>query len=87
VAEQFIMKMIGGVQPGVHLVDENQFPWPLPGMFMGMGGRYFKVRESDDPPQENDSAVIRCAVYQWYSDEEIIRDAIGDPRGTSQDER
>lgn len=70
-AERFIIRTEGGPHPGDRVVDDGQYQWPLPGTLGAQGGRYFKVSESDDPPQEEGSRFIRSACYQWFTDAEI----------------
>jgi hypothetical protein len=71
VAEQFIIVTDGGPHPGERVVDETQYPWPLPGILKDAGGAYFKVSESQAPPQEEGSRLVRSALYRWLTNAEI----------------
>lgn len=69
--ETFIITTDGGPHPGDRIVDETQYPWPLPGILKDAGGAYFKIAESQAPPQEEGSRLVRAAFYQWLTDAEI----------------
>lgn len=70
-AETFIIKTEGGPHPGDRVVDETQYPWPLPGILRDAGGIYLKVSESQAPPQVDGSRLVRAAFYQWYTNAEL----------------
>lgn len=66
--EVFFLQMEGGPEPGILIVDDTQFPWPLPGFLMASGardGRYVKVSESAAPPPAGGSKLLRSARYEW----------------------
>lgn len=65
-SETFMMRFVGGMHACDALVEEDQFPWPLPGIIKAESGYYQKVSESDLPPQEPGSNVVRSAVYEWH---------------------
>lgn len=69
--ETFVIHTEGGPNPGDFATDETQYPWPLPGILKDVGGAYVKVSESQAPPQEADSRLVRAARYQWYRNDEI----------------
>ena len=69
--EPLFIRTVGGPHPGTRVTDVSQFGWPLPGMLADAGGTYFKVSESNAPPQEEGSRLVRSALYRWMSDEEI----------------
>lgn len=69
--ERFFIKTEGGPHPGTRVVDETQYPWPLPGILGGEGGAYVKVSESSAPPQEEGSRLVRSAYYQWFTQDQI----------------
>jgi hypothetical protein len=71
VPEPLVIRTVGGPSPGDRITDIDQSGWPLPGMLSGAGGVYFKVAESDAPPQEEGSRLMRSALYHWMSDKEI----------------
>jgi hypothetical protein len=71
VPEKFLIDTDGGPHPGVRIVDETQYPWPLPGILGAEGGGYVKVSESSAPPQEEGSHFVRGARYRWLTMEEI----------------
>jgi hypothetical protein len=70
-AEPFFIKTEGGPHPGVRIIDEAQYSWPLPGILGDAGGAYIKVSESEAPPQEPGSRLVRSARYRWLTTEEI----------------
>jgi hypothetical protein len=72
-AEPFFIKTEGGPNPGTRIVDETQYPWPLPGILRDVGGNYIKVSQSDLSPQEPGSRVVRSARYRWATDEQIYQ--------------
>lgn len=62
--ESYFMRFLGGPHDNVDVVvDESQFPWPLPGILGGEGGHYEKISESELPPAV--TGVIRSALYEW----------------------
>jgi hypothetical protein len=64
--EDFLMRFFGGTLGGADvIVTEQQFPWPLPGIIPDIGGHYFKKSESDLPPQNPGSHIMRSAEYHW----------------------
>jgi hypothetical protein len=70
-AEPFFIRTEEGPHPGTRIVDETQYPWPLPGILGDEGGAYVKVSESDAPPQEAGSRLIRAACYRWFTSKQI----------------
>jgi len=71
--EQFLIRLEGGREPPEILVDAAQYPWPLPGIIPARGGRYEKVQESDLPPQQPGSGILRGARYVWRPETETER--------------
>jgi hypothetical protein len=69
--ETFFIRTEGGPHPGTRIVDETQYPWPLPGILGDAGGAYVKVSESDAPPQEEGSRLVRSARYRWFTKQQI----------------
>lgn len=64
--EDFLIRFNGGSLNNTDaIVSERQFPWPLPGIIPDTSGHYVKVSESDLPPQQPGSHVMRSAMYQW----------------------
>lgn len=61
--EDFVIRLRGKGATVDLVVDEGQYPWPLPGIIPGDGGRYFKQAESDQFPGNR-----RGATYQWSKD-------------------
>jgi len=70
-AETFFIRTEGGPHPGTRVVDETQYPWPLPGILRDEGGVYVKASESGAPPQSGGSRIVRSARYQWFTNAEI----------------
>lgn len=71
--ERFLLKTVGGPHPGSRILNTDEsrvWTWPLPVVIEGEGGRYVKESESELPPQEPDSAVVRGAQYRWKPYEE-----------------
>jgi hypothetical protein len=62
-SEIFIICCNDGPSPGISIVDEIQYPWPLPGILGGVGGAYFRVRE--------EYISVRTAHYRWLTENEI----------------
>lgn len=71
IPEIFLIKTEGGPHPGTRITDETQYPWPLPGILGDTGGAYVKVSESNAAPQEPGSRLVRGALYQWFSEDQI----------------
>ncbi len=71
-AETFLVRLSGG---GPHDGNRTTVPgtpqgtWPLPAVLGAPGGLYVKESESQLPPQEEDSHVMRGAQYKWVPDE------------------
>lgn len=72
-AETFFIRTKGGPHPGNRVVDSDHYPWPLPGFLNDSGGKYAKVSESQAPPQEEGSHLVRAAEYEWMTDEQLLR--------------
>lgn len=66
--ESFLINLRGGNQPSPIAVGEEHYPWPLPGIIPAIGGSYVKVSESDLPPQQPGSGLVRGAIYEWRPD-------------------
>jgi hypothetical protein len=69
--ERFWVRLEGGPLAGDRLADN--MTWPLPDVLPlpdGLGGRYVKVSESQLPPQDEESKVLRGARYAWRRDDE-----------------
>jgi len=74
--EQFLIKTVGGPQEGVRVADTEDtrfdWSWPLPDVLMyDETGHYVKVSESDLPPQERKSVIMRGAEYEWRSEQDL----------------
>jgi hypothetical protein len=74
VAERFLIRTEGGpcngetrvANAGMEHLPSGQWEWPLPDALEYDGtGRYVKVAQSDLPPMEADSPVVRGATYRW----------------------
>lgn len=62
--ELFRYQFIGGPQDGDIAVDSDHFPWPPPGIIKASGGRYIKVSQTDEIPQQPlGSPLARGATY------------------------
>lgn len=61
--EQFLIKTEGGPNPGISIIDETQYEWPLPGILGGIGGSYVKVAE--------EYISVRTACYRWFTDGQL----------------
>lgn len=72
--EPLLVRTVGGPHPGQKLTDIDQSGWPLPGLLPDVGGKYVKVAESNLPPQEEGSHLMRGAMYRWRNDDEIRED-------------
>ncbi len=70
-AETIIISTEGGPHPGHRPFGIDQIGWPPPGFLADQGGRYYKVSESDLPPQKSDSIFVRAALYEWEPDKTI----------------
>lgn len=68
--EQFVLRTLGGPEPGIYSSDDTVTSWPLPEMLEAPGGHYQKVRESSMPPLEGDRGkhLVRGAEYEWVAD-------------------
>lgn len=68
-AERFLLRTEGGPCAGETRVVNTQgegWEWPMPDVLeFGEQGRYVKVTESELPPQEEGSGVLRGATYEW----------------------
>lgn len=62
--EEFVIRLNGNRSVDI-LVEEGQYPWPLPGIIPGKGGSYFKQSDSGQFPGNR-----RGAIYEWRSDRE-----------------
>jgi hypothetical protein len=61
------MRFSDGPHPVDVIVDEEQFPWPLPGIINGgiPGGYYEKVAEDEQPAKIPGGNSILIATYTW----------------------
>ena len=68
--EQFVIRTLGGPEPGLYFSDDSVTQWPLPEMLVAPGGHYQKTRESSMPALEGPSAqhLVRGAEYEWVPD-------------------
>jgi hypothetical protein len=74
--EQFMIRTLGGPEPGVYSSDDTVTTWPLPEMLVAPGGHYQKVRESQLPVLDDNASkhLVRGAEYEWIEDQEIAVD-------------
>lgn len=75
--ERFLIRTIGGPHPGnARVCREGErygnivISWPLPLFLPDIGGCYMKTKESQLPPQEEGSFVVRGAEYEWTPERE-----------------
>lgn len=68
--EQFVLRTLGGPEPGLYSSDDTVTTWPLPEMLSAPGGHYQKVRESSMPALGDNAAkhLVRGAEYEWVPD-------------------
>jgi hypothetical protein len=75
--EPLLIQTSGGPYPGNRSVKISEWGWPLPEILPCPGniGCYFKVSESQLPPRDKGSHVIRGASYKWeeYRREEVVK--------------
>jgi hypothetical protein len=65
VGERFTARLNGGPTPGTFILPEEA-TWPLPKTIqVSDDGCYVKIMESQLPPQDEDSPIIRGAEYRW----------------------
>lgn len=69
-AERFLLRTEGGPCDGqtrvANALGDDGITWPLPDVLpYDATGRYVKASESDAPPQEPGSRLVRGAVYEW----------------------
>lgn len=70
-AETIHLNMSGGPHPGTLVTDVNITDWPPPGIMAEKYGVYIKISESNIPPQEAGSLMVRSANYKWVPDSEL----------------
>ncbi len=63
--ERFLVRAEGGPNGGTRVAEG--WTWPLPELLLAEGGSYIKRSESDLPPQDADSHVVRGAQYEWQA--------------------
>jgi len=65
-----IMRFNDGQNTADIVVDDEQYPWPTPGIIKGNlpGGYYVKVGEDLQPASKPGGDSIRIAVYSWRTD-------------------
>ncbi len=65
----YVFRFLDGPHPADVIVDEQQFPWPPPGIINGgiPGGYYVKVREDERPARISQRESIRFAEYRWQT--------------------